>query len=838
MFVDLVLFTHPIALNLDRFLSNMYIVRILLFVLLGSSLYAQTNQRSINATRITEAIKIDGVLDEAQWINAKESIGFTQNEPKYGEACSFNNTVKILYDDKALYVAAFMEDTEPEGIVMNLTQRDDVGINDWFFIILDTYQNGLNAVGFGLTPAGVQADLQYVNDDEQYQWDAVWNSAVKVVENGWIVEVAIPYSALRFPETDIQEWNINFGRRIRRKFEKSFWNPVDPNVPGFINQAGQLNGIEHVKAPIRLSLTPFVVVGQQFSNNKSSQSYGAGMDLKYGITDAFTLDMTIIPDFSQVRSDDQVFNLTPFEVRFDENRPFFTEGTDIFNKGGFFYSRRIGQRPFYTNQILSDNNYVDVNGLNSTAQLINATKISGRNKNGTGLGFFNAVESRSYVTAINLDNEEVELLEHPLTNYNVSVVDQSLKNNSYISLINTNVMREGSAYDANLTGTEFQLRNKKQKYQLSGKAALSQRFLESGLDLGHTYFAEFAEIDGQLKTFGGINVESANYNPNDLGFLFSPNERSAYLYSEYWEFKPTNENIQRYRFWGSTSLNFLHEPFVYNSFDVEGGFFLVTKGFVGTGGNFSVNPVATHDYFEPRTADFSRHLVIPGNASIGGFVSTDYSKTLALNANFGIAKFFSVDRHHFQVNLEPRWTISSKALLIFSTYFEFLHNDEGFVNKTFIDNYESYFDEDIIAIGRRDRNILENSLSLNYIFTNKMASSLRVRHYWDVVDYNGYKNLGEDGAISANYLFDGLNEDGESVFNANTSFFNIDLNYLWRFAPGSDIIFSYRSNAFAFNKDVNEAYFDNLDYILRTQLNHTLSLKVLYFLDAAAFSKR
>ncbi len=815
----------------------MYLIRIFLLLLVSTSIFAQFEQRSIQTSRTSSDIKIDGVLDEEAWNQAVPSHGFIQNEPKFGEACSFNNTVKVLYDDKALYVAAFLEDNDPEGIVMNLTQRDDVGINDWFFIILDTYQNGLNAVGFGLTPAGVQADLQYVNDDEQYQWDAVWNSAVKVLENGWLVEVAIPYSALRFPETDVQEWNINFGRRIRRKFEKSFWNPVDPNVPGFINQAGKLQGISKVKAPIRLSLTPFVVVGQQFTNNNSSQSYGAGMDLKYGITDAFTLDMTIIPDFSQVRSDDQVFNLTPFEVRFDENRPFFTEGTDIFNKGGFFYSRRIGQRPFYTNQLLRDNNYTEINGLNTTAQLINATKISGRNKNGTGLGFFNAIERRNFVTGINEANEPVELLEHPLTNYNVSVIDQSLKNNSYISLINTNVMREGAAYDANLTGTEFQLRNKKQKYQISGKAALSQRFLASGLDLGHTYFAEFAEIEGQLKTYAGINVESANYNPNDLGFLFSPNERSAFLYSEYWEFKPKNENIQRYRFWSSLGLDYLHEPFVYNSFDISGGFFCVTKGFVGTGGNFSINPIARHDYFEPRAPDFSRYLIIPASASIGGFVSTDYSKTLALNANFGIENYFNTDRHTFQVSLEPRWTISSKALLIFQTYLEFLHNDEGFVNKTFIDNYETYFDENSIAIGRRDRNILENSLSLNYIFTNKMASSLRIRHYWDVVDYNGYKNLGTEGAITDNASFNGLNEDGTSVFNANTSFFNIDLNYLWRFAPGSDIIFSYRSNAFAFNKDVNEAYFDNLDYILRTQLNHTLSLKVLYFLDAAAFSK-
>ncbi len=797
-----------------------------------------TAQKSYAPVRINDPIKIDGILDEAPWEMAQLGDDFIQIEPSYGDAATLQTEIQVLYDDQAMYISARLYDHEPDSIVMNLTQRDDVGINDWFFVYLDTYGNGLNAFGFGLTPAGVQADLQFVNEDESYQWDAVWDSAVSVNEEGWVVEMEIPYSAIRFSDADIQDWNINFVRRIRRKFERSFWNPVDPNIQGVINQSGQLTGLENIKSPIRLSLTPFVVGVQKLTPFGASRSFGAGMDLKYGLTDAFTLDMTIIPDFSQVRSDDQVFNLTPFEIRFDENRPFFTEGTDIFQKGGFFYSRRIGERPFYTDSLNNDGKYSEFKDVRSAPQLVNATKISGRTDKGTGIGFFNAIEARHDVTAIDLDGNEEKLIQHPLTNYNVSVIDQNFKNNSFVSFINTNVWRQGDAYDANLTGVEFQARDKDQRFQVAGKYGLSQKYYTNRIDLGHTYFLELAEIKGKNRTYAGINVESANYDPNDLGFLFSPNERSAYLYNEYNDFKPKNPKLQRWRIWKDIGISYLFDPFAYSSFRFSSGFFAVTKGFVGSGANLSINPINIHDYFEPRTSDFSKFYVIPGSVSWGGFVSTDYSKTLALNANINFQKYFRNDRFEFSTGIAPRWTISSSALAILTFGYAHFQNDEGFVNKQLIEDPALYFDENEVAIGRRNRNIFENELSLFYIFTNRMSSNLRIRHYWDVVAYDTFFRLGEQGAMVPVVDFMGMNEDGQAIFDANTHIFNVDLNYLWRFAPGSDIIFSYRSNAFAFNRDLEENYIQGLSRVLETSLNHTLSLKVLYFLDVARVSKR
>lgn len=186
------------------------------------------------------------------------------------------------------------------------------------------------------------------------------------------------------------------------------------------------------------------------------------MDVKYGINQSFTLDMTLVPDFGQVRSDNQVLNLSPFEVKFDENRSFFTEGTELFSKGDLFYSRRVGARPinFYEVQNqLQANEYVVENP--SESRLLNATKISGRTAQGLGIGFFNALTNKMEAVVENNLGERRFIETQPLSNYNILVFDQTLKNNSSVSFINTNVTREGSAYDANLSAFLFNINDKK-----------------------------------------------------------------------------------------------------------------------------------------------------------------------------------------------------------------------------------------------------------------------------------------------------------------------------------------------------------------------------------------
>ena len=451
-------------------------------------------KKNIGAQRTDAVVVIDGQLDEEAWLSAEPSNGFLQLEPNPGRPAAQPTELRILYDNSGIYIGAFLAD-EPDSILMELSERDDLANTDWFGVFLDPYRDGINGVGFIVTPANVQYDAKYSSFGEDDNWDAVWESQTSLNQDGWVVEIRIPYSAIRFPQAPEQIWHINFGRLIQRQQQKSFWNRIDPQQQGLLNQSGYLTGIRNIKSPVRLQATPFLafygeVLHDAAENpvNSWGRSINGGMDIKYGINDAFTLDMTLIPDFGEARSDNQVLNLSPFEVRFDENRPFFTEGTELFNKGGLFYSRRIGGQPLRYREVedqLTEGEEIISNPVQT--QLYNATKISGRSRKGLGIGFFNATSGREVALIRNSEGIERAFETTPFTNYNVLVLDQNLPHNSFATLINTTVLRSGSAYDANVTGTVFTLRNKDNSYAVEGKGVLSQQYFTDRTDLGHTY---------------------------------------------------------------------------------------------------------------------------------------------------------------------------------------------------------------------------------------------------------------------------------------------------------------------------------------------------------------
>ncbi|MEL7533157.1 MAG: DUF5916 domain-containing protein, partial [Bacteroidota bacterium] len=320
-----------------------------LCLIFGTSLWGQqTDEFHLKAQNTDEIPLIDGILDENVWQTAASSkSAFIQASPNNGQPSTSLTEVIVLYNDFSIYVGARLYDEQPELIQKELGLRDEMGKNtDLFSIGFDTYLNRQNAFLFMVTAAGVQADAYLTPSDDDFNWNAVWSSAVAITDFGWSVEVEIPYSALRFPKKEVQSWGLNFGRVVKRYQEESYWHPINPNLNGVVNQFGTLDGLVGIKPPVRLQLTPYVTGYLQKDPNQSAwgTSLTGGMDLKYGINESFTLDMSLIPDFGQVRSDNVVLNLSPFEVRFDENRPFFTEGTELFNsRGNQFYSRRVGE---------------------------------------------------------------------------------------------------------------------------------------------------------------------------------------------------------------------------------------------------------------------------------------------------------------------------------------------------------------------------------------------------------------------------------------------------------------------------------------------------------------
>src|SRR5829696_3610361 len=382
-------------------------------LLLGFVSFSQP--KTLQSVKTVQMPRIDGVLDDVAWRQAPIATDFIQNFPIYGQPASVKTEVRVLYDNSAIYISAHLFD-DPSFIRKQLTARDGEQQQDadFFSVFFDTYNDQQNGFQFLVTPANVQTDAKLnvaaatgVREYGDKTWDAVWQSATAITGDGWIVEMKIPYISLRFAKKEVQSWGLQFLRFTRSNNETSFWNPVDPNLSGFVNQFGKYVDLRDIRPPLRLSFSPYVSGGVRF-NPESSRIptewlRSGGMDVKYGINESFTLDATLIPDFGQVISDNIVNNLTPFELQFTENRPFFTEGTELFNKAGVFYSRRIGRTPSLYNYVQEQ---ADM-GLLSTYEVIknpevtrlyNAIKFSGRTRNKLGIGIFNALTQPARAT--------------------------------------------------------------------------------------------------------------------------------------------------------------------------------------------------------------------------------------------------------------------------------------------------------------------------------------------------------------------------------------------------------------------------------------------------------
>jgi hypothetical protein len=785
--------------------------------------------RDLATAKIDAQINIDGVLDEAEWLSAEVASDFITINPDPGQSSMLKSEVRILYDNNALYIGAFLYDPNPDSIQVTLSERDETGNADWFSVMLSPYRDGNNAVSFGVTAAGVQVDALWSGFGNDQNWDAVWESSVRMDENGWYVEYRIPYYAIRFPSDDEQIWGINFGRSIRRTREESWWSPINPAEQGMIQQVGNLHGIKDIQAPLRLSLFPYVSsyfevqTDPQAKTNATGYDVNGGMDLKYGITDAFTLDMTLIPDFGQVEFDDQVLNLSPFEVRFDEKRPFFMEGTELFNKAGLFYSRRVGGTPIgfweVTDQ-LEEGEEIESNP--AVVRLLNASKISGRTNGGLGIGVFNAVARREVATVSNGEGETRTIETSPLTNYNVLVLDQNIKNrsNSYITFTNTNVMRNGHWYDANTTGLMFSLRDKKDKYQVFTSGALSQKY-QSGfdsVDLGHRGSIQFSKVQGNLTWGLGYAEESDTYDPNDLGFLFNNNSRDWWINGNYNIYEPFWKLNGLYSwFWAGYTR--IYNPNEFSNLGTGGGVTLITKKFFATGLNMNAEPIVTYDFFEPRVQ--GRYFTYPINWNTNAWISSDYRKKFAIDAWAFYRWFDDEGRFSYALNIEPRWRINDKVTVIAGYETNTLKEDVGWAN----------FDDEDIIFAERDVTINITSINASYIFTPNLWFTFRLRHYWSKADYLEFHLLDEEGyLVETDYT--GIDpETDESLHNVNFNAFTIDAGLNWRFAPGSDMTIVWKNAIFDSGSELERNYFDNLGRTFNALQSNNLSVRIVYFLD-------
>jgi len=287
-----------------------------------------TTPRVLEAKRMSGMIKIDGVLDDQAWKEAAVMTDLVEFRPKIGALEDpANRTISyLMYNDEGIYFGGFCHERTRDSISTELKGRDGYGANDYIGIIFDTYNDKLNGFEYFVTPLNEQWDAKMnppsmMSDMEDFSWNAVWSSGAVINDSGWSFEMFIPFSAIRFGKKDVQDWGFNITRRRRKTEQQYTWNPIDPNVNGFLTQEAIWKGLSNIKPPLRLQFSPYfsVYANHYPYNNPDLENWtsqvNGGMDVKYGINQAFTLDATVIPDFGQVQSDNQVLNLSPFEVR-------------------------------------------------------------------------------------------------------------------------------------------------------------------------------------------------------------------------------------------------------------------------------------------------------------------------------------------------------------------------------------------------------------------------------------------------------------------------------------------------------------------------------------------
>lgn len=269
----------------------------------------------IEAQRLDEQMTIDGKLLEAVWNRAHKAGGFIQIKPTPGKPSAKKTTVQIAYDDQAVYFAAICYD-HPDSVSKVLSLRDDFAPTlDIFSIFLDTYNDNQNGFYFGVTSRGVQIDAKIAMNDYNDQLNLVWNSVIHHTDSAWVAEIRIPYSAFRFPKKEIQNWGVNFSRQIARLREESTWSPVNPDLENFLLESGDITGLKGIQPPVRLAFMPYLsgyLDRIPRVNDKAlwTRSLNGGMDIKYGLNEAFTLDVTLVPDFGQVVFDQKILNLS------------------------------------------------------------------------------------------------------------------------------------------------------------------------------------------------------------------------------------------------------------------------------------------------------------------------------------------------------------------------------------------------------------------------------------------------------------------------------------------------------------------------------------------------
>ena len=811
---------------------------VLFFVLFITFNYSQ-NRKEIKITRFNNPPKIDGIINDSQWNGLEPATEFERWMPNNGqkEREGYESFIYLGYDDTGIYIAGKFNDPNPSLIPLEFSQRDDIWeVNaDSFWLSINTNDDNLNDQGFQITSSGTLGDSYTSGEFSEDDWnfDTVFEAKVSIDENGWNMEMKIPYSALRFPSSDIQSWGIQFSRRIIEFGEFYTWNYIDTKTSTFRESLGLLNGLKNISPPTRLFFYPYLQSSVDLNkNNRPLSGYSAGMDLKYGISNNFTLDATLIPDFGQVAFDEKELNLSPFEQKFDENRAFFTEGSQLFKKadtggfrgGNFFYSRRIGDDiNLNTDELIEDNE--ELMSYETKSNLVNSIKLTGTTNSGLSIGIINSITEKAYANVKDLNTQEIKnKLIAPLTNYNVVSLSQTALNKySTFSFLNTNVNRGDDFKGSNNSALVVDLYDNDRKFNINANVFQSNSKSFSDTK-GFRGGISLSELTGSLRFDIGWNGVDANYYQNDLGYYNLRNDQRLWAKVGYMTFKPTKlyEKIEAY-LWMSERSRFY--PKILKSQGGRIGLTLTSLKLEEIRASFDYTS-KYKDFEETRKEDF--FIYQPAEYELEFNYRSDTRKKLVYGSgiehSYGVNEQFNENSSETEIEFYSGYRLSNQFKVELGISNGISKNEIGYV---FDENDNLYF-------GNRKVKFTENNISLNYNFNSYKSLNLKFRQFWSSALYKeDFFLLKSDGNRS-------VSEKNISDYNPNTNFnlWNLDLSYNWEFAPGSKITLLYRNNIFNENNLSGISYYNSTKELFEKPINHQLSLRINYFIDFNLLKKK
>jgi hypothetical protein len=573
---------------------------ILLFILCASYLMAQENGKGVQ-NRVVEAIyledasiKTDGVLNEEIWEKGPWQSDFTQNAPRDGLPASCKTRFKVFYDDDYLYVGARAYDPNPSEIKALLSRRDEYTHSDWMYISIDSYNDNRTAFEFGINAAGVLHDIRRYDDgNADWDWDAVWDGAAYIDDEGWTAEWRIPFSELRFNASPDMEWGFHFYREAPNcNNEVSLWNYWSKSDNGFVSNFGTLRGLKNIRSDNPLYVIPYGVGRLDLSKNLETPNHPEhydflarfGGDIRYSSPSGLTMNATINPDFGQVEADPADYNLTTFETYFREKRTFFMEGANIlqfplgFGDGDMghntlFYTRRIGRTPTASPQT-DDNKQVEEIQAPDETHILSAAKLTGKTSSDISIGVMDALTAEETATVYYDDGTKDHPVVEPFTNYGLIRLQKDYHDGEttvggIITSVNRKLDGTGitslhtSAYTG---GLDINHRFADNEYTFIGHLAFShvmgdttaiQRtqkhpsryFQRSDADhltydptreslSGYTVKGIFIKNRGHIRGATGLIMTSPGFEVNDLGYYRSVDDIMSFLWLQYQEWEP------------------------------------------------------------------------------------------------------------------------------------------------------------------------------------------------------------------------------------------------------------------------------------------------------------